>query len=120
MLVGRCWRLCKSGAHDKLSNGQASVSGCLCDLRLLLLRDAAVDDFIFFHGNAFQWCCATLRQHMTEIKAGTIVFATSDCKAGVADARAWLKEKQYTREEVRLYKEGGMVLVQAIKNIQIR
>ena len=57
---------------------------------------------------------------MTEIKAGTIIFATSACKDGVADARAWLKEKQYKPDEVRLYKNEGMVLVQALKNIPIR
>ena len=57
---------------------------------------------------------------MAEIKAGTIIFATSACKDGVADARAWLKEKRYTPDEVRLYKNDGMVLVQALKNISIR
>lgn len=57
---------------------------------------------------------------MTEIKAGTIIFATSACKAGASDARDWLKEKQYKPDEVRLYKNEGMVLVQALKNITIR
>jgi len=74
----------------------------------------------FLMAMPFLWCCATLWQHMTDIKAGTIMFATSACKAGIVDARDWLKEKQYKPDEVRLYKNEGMVLVQALKNISIR
>jgi len=43
------------------------------------------------------------------IKAGTILFATSDTAEGRADARAWLKEKSLTPQQVRLYRDDGMV-----------
>jgi|OM-RGC.v1.037260008 hypothetical protein len=47
------------------------------------------------------------------IKAGTIVFATDDSPKGVADARAWLKEKNLTPDDVHFYQAEGMTLIAA-------
>ena len=52
-----------------------------------------------------------------QIKVGTIIFATLDCKEGLADARAWLVEKKLTPDQVRLYRLDGQVLVEALKPI---
>jgi len=53
------------------------------------------------------------------IKAGTIVFATDDCKAGRGDARAWLKEKSLTPQDVRLYALEGQVLIEALRPLDV-
>jgi len=52
-------------------------------------------------------------------KPGTILFATADTAEGRADARAWLKEKAMTPEQVRLYREGDMVLVAALVPVSV-
>lgn len=54
-----------------------------------------------------------------KIKSGTIVFATQDCAEGRADARVWLREKGLTPNQVRLYSDGGMVLVSALLPLDI-
>lgn len=51
------------------------------------------------------------------IPIGTVVFATDDSEAGVADARAWLASKGYTRADVRLIKREGQVLVIAERGL---
>ena len=56
---------------------------------------------------------------MADIKSGTIVFATSDCKDGIADARAWLKDKAMTPADVRLFVHGGQVLVQTLRHVAL-
>ena len=53
------------------------------------------------------------------IKSGTVVFATGDCREGIEDARAWLKEKALTPADVRLYRADGMVMVEAVRAIHI-
>jgi hypothetical protein len=57
---------------------------------------------------------------MQQIKTGTIVFATSDCKEGQADARQWLRDKGLKPDQVRLYRDKGQVLVQTLKPIVIK
>jgi len=52
-------------------------------------------------------------------KPGVIVFATDDSRAGVNDARAWLREKGLTPDQVRLFKLDGQVLIEAIKPVAI-
>lgn len=54
------------------------------------------------------------------IKAGVIVFATDSSKAGVEDARAWLKEKALRPDQVRLYRDDGMVLIETLVPVDIR
>jgi len=51
------------------------------------------------------------------IKAGTIIFATDASAEGRADARAWLKKRGYTPQDVRFYEHDGMTLVQAVRNL---
>jgi hypothetical protein len=58
-------------------------------------------------------------QNMQEIKTGVVVFATDDTKEGILDARAWLKEKKLTPDQVRLYRHEGMTLVETLKPISI-
>ena len=53
------------------------------------------------------------------IKPGTVVYATGDCREGIEDARAWLREKALTPADVRLYRADGMVLVEAVRGIEI-
>jgi hypothetical protein len=53
------------------------------------------------------------------IKPGTVVYATGDCRDGIEDARAWLREKNLTPADVRLYRADGMVLVEAVRGVQI-
>jgi len=53
------------------------------------------------------------------IKAGTIVFATDDSREGVADARAWLKEKDLTPDNVHFYQADGMTLISAKRELKI-
>lgn len=55
---------------------------------------------------------------MAVIKEGMIIFATDACKAGKADARAWLKEQGYTPDQVRLYELDGQILAQARIDLQ--
>lgn len=57
---------------------------------------------------------------MDKIKAGVIVFATDDSKDGIQDARAWLKEKAFTPQQVRLYKHEGQTLVETLQAVFIR
>lgn len=56
---------------------------------------------------------------MDKIKAGVIVFATDDSKDGIQDARAWLKEKGLTPQQVRLYKHEGQTLVETLQAVSI-
>jgi len=51
------------------------------------------------------------------IKAGTIIFATDASEEGREDARAWLRERGYTPQDVRLYERDGMTLAQALRNL---
>ena len=53
------------------------------------------------------------------IKPGTVVYATGDCREGIEDARAWLREKALTPADVRLYRADGMVLVEAVRGVEI-
>jgi len=53
-------------------------------------------------------------------KPGTILFATADTAEGRADARAWLKAKAMTPQQVRLYREGDMVLVAALVPVSVQ
>ena len=53
-----------------------------------------------------------------EIKAGVIVFATSDCREGISDARAWLKEKGFKPDEVRLYRHDGQALIETLREVR--
>lgn len=53
-----------------------------------------------------------------EIKAGVIVFATSDCREGIADARGWLKEKGLKPDEVRLYRHEGQALIETLRPLR--
>jgi len=54
------------------------------------------------------------------IKPGVIVYATGDCREGIEDARAWLRAKQLKPDQVRLYRDDGMVLVEALVPVAIR
>ena len=56
---------------------------------------------------------------MGKIKAGFVVYATDSTRDGVEDARAWLREKRLTPDQVRLYQHDGMTLVQAKVPIDI-
>lgn len=53
------------------------------------------------------------------IKPGWIVFATADCAEGIRDARAWLKGKSLTPQDVRLYRLNGQVLVETLRPCEI-
>lgn len=57
---------------------------------------------------------------MGKIKTGFIVFATDASREGVEDARAWLREKKLTPDQVRLYQHDGMTLVQTKVPVEIR
>jgi hypothetical protein len=52
------------------------------------------------------------------LPAGTILFATRDCKDGRTDARQWLRENGLTPEQVRLYSNEGMVMVAALTKLK--
>lgn len=54
------------------------------------------------------------------IKAGTIVFATDDSREGVVDARAWLKEKGLTPDDVHFYQADGMTLIAAKRPLDLK
>jgi hypothetical protein len=85
---------------------------------LLVSGYAAMDYFVFFHGVfPLVVCHATLYRIVMQIKVGTIIFATLDCKEGLADARAWLVERKLTPDQVRLYRLDGQVLVETLKLI---
>jgi hypothetical protein len=56
---------------------------------------------------------------MTEIKQGVVVFATDDTKGGRDDARAWLKTKGLTPDQVRLFRLNDQVLVETLKAVEI-
>ena len=51
------------------------------------------------------------------LKAGTIILATDNSKAGRAFARQWLRDQGYTPDQVRLFELDGQTLVQAIVNL---
>lgn len=53
-------------------------------------------------------------------KPGNILFATADTKEGRDDARAWLKEKGFTPQQVRLYCDNDMVLVAALVEVDVK
>jgi hypothetical protein len=55
-----------------------------------------------------------------DIKAGVIVFASSDCREGVADARAYLAEMKLKPDQVRLYRHDGQVLIQTLKPVSLK
>lgn len=46
------------------------------------------------------------------ISKGTVIFATSDCREGFDDARAWLTKQGYTTKDARMYRHDGMILVE--------
>jgi hypothetical protein len=52
------------------------------------------------------------------LPAGTILFATRDCKGGRVDARQWLRGSGLTPEQVRLYSDEGMVMVAALTKLE--
>jgi len=68
---------------------------------------------------SFQVLRNTMEQHMGDIKTSVTVFATDDCRDGAADARAWLKEKGLTPDQVRLFRHNGQVLVETIRPVFI-
>lgn len=55
-------------------------------------------------------------QNMQVIKAGFVVFATQDTREGIEDARAYLRNKAFTKEQARLYRHDGQVLVELLKD----
>lgn len=62
----------------------------------------------------------TMGQIMGTIKTGVIVFATDDSREGILDARAWLKEKGMTPDQVRLFRHDGMTLIETLRPIEIQ
>lgn len=49
------------------------------------------------------------------VQADTVIFATDDSAAGIADARAWIKLQQLTADDARLIRKDGQCLVIAKK-----
>lgn len=45
------------------------------------------------------------------MKAGTVVYASDESDESVSDARAFIRDHGYTRDDVRLVKRDGQVLV---------
>jgi len=53
------------------------------------------------------------------IPAGFIVFATGDCPEGRAEARAWIKAKGLTRQDVKGRIIGGQACLVALRPLWI-
>lgn len=51
------------------------------------------------------------------MKAGTVLYASDGSDAALAEARAWIAERRLTREDVKLVKRDGMVLVVAEREV---
>lgn len=47
----------------------------------------------------------------------TVIFATDTSEAGIADARGWLKQQNYTGEQVKIVKREKQCLI--IAKVQI-
>lgn len=57
---------------------------------------------------------------MGTIKPGVIVFATDASREGILEARAWLKEKALTPDQVRLFRLNDQTLVETLRPVDIR
>ena len=53
------------------------------------------------------------------VPAGFIVFATGDCAEGRAEARAWIKAKELTRQDVKGRIIGGQACLVALRPLWI-
>lgn len=62
----------------------------------------------------------TMGQDMATIKTGVIVFATDASREGILEARAWLKEKGLTPDQVRLFRLNDQTLVETLRPIDVR
>ena len=56
---------------------------------------------------------------MPPIKPGFVVYADSDTREGIEAARAWLKEKNLTPQDVRLFRADGLVMVETLRAVEL-
>jgi len=52
------------------------------------------------------------------LPAGMVIFATDDSAEGVQDARAEIKRREFTQDDVRLVKKDGLCLIIAKKPLE--
>ena len=76
--------------------------------------------FGFICNTSYRVLRNTMRQDVAAIKTGVVVFATDDSREGVLDARAWLKEKGLTPDQVRLFRLNGQTLVETLRPVEIK
>ena len=48
----------------------------------------------------------------------TALFTTSDCDEGLADAKAYIKARGYTKADVKLVRRSGVIQVITIRRIE--
>lgn len=53
------------------------------------------------------------------VKAGTVLYASDGSDAALAEARAWISERRLTRDDVKLVKRDGQVLVVAEREVRV-
>jgi len=50
------------------------------------------------------------------IRKGMTLLATDDTPDGLKDANAWIKQKDLTSADIRLFKSGGFLMIEAIRD----
>lgn len=46
-----------------------------------------------------------------------IIYASTDDRASFDDARSWLKDQGYTKDQVRMFRDNGSLLIEALKDL---
>lgn len=54
-------------------------------------------------------------QYMATIKAGFVIFATMATTEGIEDARAFLRTNGFAKDQARLYRHDGQVMVELLR-----
>lgn len=54
---------------------------------------------------------------MAGIKKGVIVYASNDCRASFEEAKAHATAQGWTRHDVRIYRDDGMLLMETTRKI---
>lgn len=54
---------------------------------------------------------------MAEIQKGMIVYASDDCRAAFEEAKAHAMAQGWTQQDVRIYREKDMLLMEATRKI---
>jgi len=54
-----------------------------------------------------------------EIRAGTVIFATTDCPEAIEEARAYARASGFSQDDIRICKNEDMVIIRAKRRLTL-